>query len=291
MNTLLHSLPGYKTYITAAIVGVLLFGSWQAWWKLPPEIYAGLFTLALVFLRAAVGRVSQAASAPSVTSSPPAPNLNLNPTPPANRNALGVPITAFGLAVGLMLLAFSAQAQSNTTPTLSLTNQIAAPNPASLPSTILDYFTSFNPAYDSTFASNRFCLWTGASSIQGAAEPLVNDVGFSYDVWRPATPAVSGGTQIAVSIEDVLRNSGVAGTVVSDNVGVGLSFIIHDVRLTGYADGGTYFAKGTTKAEYYGELGLRAFKAIGPHFYTGVGFGAQVPKNAQVFSAFLGVTF
>ena len=32
-------------------------GSWQKWWQLPPEVYAGLATLAMAFLRAGIAKV------------------------------------------------------------------------------------------------------------------------------------------------------------------------------------------------------------------------------------------
>src|ERR1043165_7887109 len=54
MNALLTGLQGYKTYITVSIVFVLLFGTWQKWWVVPPDIYAGLGALALAFLRMGV---------------------------------------------------------------------------------------------------------------------------------------------------------------------------------------------------------------------------------------------
>jgi len=57
MNTMIQQwLAGRKTYLTCLAVGVLLFGSWQKWWQLPPEIYAGLAALATAFLRAGIAK-------------------------------------------------------------------------------------------------------------------------------------------------------------------------------------------------------------------------------------------
>jgi len=57
MNTMIQQwLQGRKTYLTCLTVGVLLFGSWQKWWQLPPEIYAGLAALATAFLRAGIAK-------------------------------------------------------------------------------------------------------------------------------------------------------------------------------------------------------------------------------------------
>ena len=58
MNTIVQQwLQGRKTYLTCLAVGVLLFGSWQKWWQLPPEMYAGLAALATAFLRAGIAKV------------------------------------------------------------------------------------------------------------------------------------------------------------------------------------------------------------------------------------------
>jgi hypothetical protein len=58
MNTMVQQwLQGRKTYLTCLAVGALLFGSWQKWWQLPPEVYAGLAALAMAFLRAGIAKV------------------------------------------------------------------------------------------------------------------------------------------------------------------------------------------------------------------------------------------
>jgi hypothetical protein len=85
MNTIMQQwLQGKKTYLTCLAVGMLLFGSWQKWWQLPPEIYAGLAALATAFLRAGIAKVggsqgdaeAEAAAAPA-------------PQPPAESKAPG----------------------------------------------------------------------------------------------------------------------------------------------------------------------------------------------------------
>ena len=70
--------------------------------------------------------------------------------------------------------------------------------------------------------------------------------------------------------------------------GINFGVTVHDTRLEIYGDGGTY-ATGT--AGLFGEVGLRVKKAVGLHFFLGVGAGAQFPRNSQVFSAFGGATF
>ena len=113
--------------------------------------------------------------------------------------------------------------------------------------------------------------------MQGGTSPLMNSIGLSYDVWK------------MVSVEGVFRNSGVAGTVVDGQGGLGLSFKVHDVRLTAYADGGYGFEDDQDKI--YAELGVRVLKALTTHTFAGVGIGVQLPGDRQVLSAFVGFTF
>jgi len=185
-------------------------------------------------------------------------------------------ITALGGA------ALSAQAQTITnTPVL----------PSNPFSTILGYFTGFNTNLDDCFAKNRFLLWSGVSSIQGGTTPLVNSIGLSYDVWRPTPADTNSTTFTALSLDAQAQNSGVAGTLTGFQFGPGFSVIIHDVRAGIYIEPGYELAQGKTKASFYGEAGVRVFKAIGHNFYMGVGIGARFPKNSQVISGFIGATF
>jgi hypothetical protein len=177
-----------------------------------------------------------------------------------------------------LLLPFAATAQTN----FGFANFV---------NTVLGYFTSFNTNLDSTFGANKFDLWTGASSIQNADQPLVNDIGVSYDIWRP-TPGAGVAVKTALALENVIRNSGVAGTLTAENFGLGFSIIVHDVKLTLYGDAGYLLEKDVSRSDrFYGEIGMRVKKAIGLHFYSGVGLAAQIPRNAQVFSIFGGATF
>ena len=182
-------------------------------------------------------------------------------------------------------LSFTATAQLATNPPAPPTGM------AGLGQTVLDYFTVFNTNLDSTFGDNRFCLWTGASSVQNSPSgSLMNDLGASYDLWRP-TPSTNSTTKTAISLELDTRNGGVAGSLVSAQAGAGFSVIIHDVRATLYLDGGAYLDKTVNRNSFFGEVGVRVFKAFGAHFFGGVGMGAQFPDNRQVFSAFAGATF
>lgn len=54
LSLLLSALSGKKTHATCALMLILLFGSWQKWWILPPEIYSALLPVAIMFLRQGV---------------------------------------------------------------------------------------------------------------------------------------------------------------------------------------------------------------------------------------------
>lgn len=181
---------------------------------------------------------------------------------------------------------------------LTLTAQITTPTNAppsglaDLGNTVLGYLTSINPALDPTFGANKFDLWVGVSSLQGGPVPLANDIGLSYDIWKGSAGTNSGAIP-AISLENVIRDGGVAGTLISEQAGLGLSVIIHDVKLTAYCDG-LYDLASSGKSfgnRLDGEVGIRAKKALGLHFYSGVGIGARLLNGGRVFSVFTGATF
>lgn len=163
-----------------------------------------------------------------------------------------------------------------------ITNAPTVPAPGSLPQTILNYFTSFD-TNATTFTSNRVDLWTGADSVQGAVSPLVQELGLSYDL-------VTVSSKARLGIEAIERNTGLAGNLDSVQGGLDLSIIVWDTKLTLYGNGGYYFDPGEVQ-RIYGEVGFRAKKAVGQHFYMGVGTGIQIPRQRQVYEGFVGVTF
>jgi hypothetical protein len=77
MNTLLTVLSGKKTYLTIAAIFVVLFGVWQAWWKVPTEVYVALMALALAFLRNGIGGGTP--PSPAVIGDPPATKSSSGP--------------------------------------------------------------------------------------------------------------------------------------------------------------------------------------------------------------------
>jgi hypothetical protein len=70
ITALLTFLSGKKTYLTIGAIGVLLFGVWQGWWKVPDEVYLALMALALAFLRNSISK-SPPPPPPAVTGDPP----------------------------------------------------------------------------------------------------------------------------------------------------------------------------------------------------------------------------
>lgn len=180
-----------------------------------------------------------------------------------------------------LALAIPAKAQTNTPAPPAGTGSFFT--------SVQDYFTSFNTNLDATFGSSRGSLWTGVDSIQGGDAALANDLGASYNLYKQT-----------LSLETVTRSGGVAGTLMSQQLGFGFNIIVHDARLTLYADGGYDLAakngvnlkgKATHPDRFYGEIGLRAAKALTEHTYGFVGVAAQLPRNTQVFSAGVGITF
>ena len=160
---------------------------------------------------------------------------------------------------------------------------------------VTGYFTSFNTNLEADVAAARGSFWTGADSLQGnGTVPLANSLGLSYNLYQPTNAPVH------VGLESVTRNSGVAGTIVSEQIGPNLKLIIHDVTLTLAADPFYDFAAQdtknakakTVKADRIGfEVDLRLQKQLTAHTFAGTGIGVQLPKNRQIFQVFAGFTF
>jgi len=158
---------------------------------------------------------------------------------------------------------------------------VAQTNRGSFFDTVSGYFTTFNPNLTNTFAA-KTTLWTGVDSVQGGGSTLVNEIGASYNAYGP------------LSVESVTRDGGVAGTLVSQQIGLGLNFTVIDTRLTLYGDAG-YKLDGPSTSKFqdnlYGEIGIRVAKALTEHTFAWVGIGAQFPTKAQVFQGGIGFTF
>jgi hypothetical protein len=115
MNAIMQQwLQGKKTYLTCLVVGVLLFGSWQKWWQLPPEIYAGLAALATAFLRAGIAKVGASQSQPDSGAAPaPAPGPKAGSAGPTTLGLMAPTLLAGGALAATLLLAGCASLDPN----------------------------------------------------------------------------------------------------------------------------------------------------------------------------------
>jgi hypothetical protein len=141
---------------------------------------------------------------------------------------------------------------------------------------VTKFFTTFNPDLTNVFASARGQVWLGAEYVSGLNTAA--SLGLEYPIWK------------SISLESVTRNAGVAGTILSQQGGVGLSFNLNDVQLTGYVDGG--YDLHNNRA--YAAIGARVKKALTAHTFVGVGIETQFSghkDNVPVLSALLGFTF
>ncbi len=190
------------------------------------------------------------------------------------------------LLVSLLAAATFASAHTTRAQTLSTTNQ-PPQSQGSFFNTVVGYFSSFNTNLDSTFGANRGAVWTGVDAIQGGPVSLANSLGVSYDLWRPSATTNTPGN-LAVSLESVTRTGGVEGALISQQAGAGLSFIVHDTRLTLYGACGVNLSGNNN---CFGEAGLRVTKALSDHTFAGVAAALQFPGNRQIFTALIGFTF
>jgi hypothetical protein len=143
------------------------------------------------------------------------------------------------------------------------------------------YFTSVNTNY--TFS--RFLLWNGMNYQNNVN--ISDELVASFDVYAP-TNCYQGG--LTASLEGGMRNSGIAGTVVSGQGGAGLNYNYYDTRIGLYADGGY----DDPLHRGFAEVGLRLLKKPTANTFLGTGLGLQFPTTGPQYplvSVFGGVTF
>ena len=63
-----------KTHLTALLIIGLLVCHWKGWLVLPAEAYAGLFALAMIFLRCAIAKAANQTNTTTTTNSTPTPH-------------------------------------------------------------------------------------------------------------------------------------------------------------------------------------------------------------------------
>lgn len=180
--------------------------------------------------------------------------------------------------IAAVVVSFYSSAQSSVLPTsASLTNAVPG-----FTSEVASYFTTINTNLVTFTPSRRFDLWTGAEYVNGLN--VADSLGLSY---KPLALA----STIYLQVESVTKNAGIAGTILSQQAGVGLAKVYYDVQIEGYVDGGYSFLN----KEGFGELGVRAKKAMTQNTYTGLGlsfdFSSQHTSTRPNVVIFAGFTF
>ena len=161
----------------------------------------------------------------------------------------------------------------------SQTNGFAPMDNASFYASAQGYFTSFNPEFEGTFTNNAGSAWTGVVSVQGAGVPLQNEIGISYKIYK------------AMQAEVIIRDSGVAGVLVSVGGGIGFTKVVHDVKLTLALDGGVNLARAVRGDKAFGEVVIRIQKALTKNTFAGISAAVEFPRGNRAFQAFTGFVF
>lgn len=130
---------------------------------------------------------------------------------------------------------------------------------------VLNYFSAFD-TNSTTFATDTVDLWAGADTVNN--QNLAASLGLELLPFRASTNSVAQN----LSLESVTRNATVAGTIVSEQAGIGYNYSFHDTRLTGYVDAGYRF----DTAQTYVAPGIRVKKALSANTYAGVGLELPV---------------
>lgn len=201
-----------------------------------------------------------------------------------NNNTLKVLLIGAALTIAL---AWSSHAQTPAAPAGALPANIP-PSPtnfAGLPpgltpqgsffSSVSSYFTAFDTNSLTFQRTNEIDVFTGADTQDGITSASLS---INYSLWK------------SIGIEETTRNAGIAGVVVSQQLGMSYSRVIYDLKLSAYLDGGYNLPRHGA----FVECGLRAFKALTANTFAGVGLGMQADKSglrSPIASLFLGVTF
>lgn len=141
----------------------------------------------------------------------------------------------------------------------------------------------FNTVQDWLLSQNTNNTWStrgqvsaGLDTIQNSKVNLANNIRISYEVYK------------GLSLEAGIRDSGVAGTLVSGQGGLSYAFKINDVRIAPYLIAGYDRINADKK---FGEAGLRVEKKMTKWTFIGLSFGQQFPTDRRIYSAYTGFVF
>lgn len=169
--------------------------------------------------------------------------------------------------------------------TLDCSAQSSATNsaPQQFYTTAFDYFTSFNTNLPTFQTNYHGCAWAGADYQSGVN--IASSLGLEYGLYK------------SVSVESVTRNAAIAGTILSEEVALGVNYTVYDTQLTGGAGVGDNFASvGSTKSGLYGVIFAEAKKALTQTTFAGTRLEAEIQGAGKaatipVLTVFVGFKF
>ena len=186
------------------------------------------------------------------------------------------------LSILLILSIIPCQAQTTTQPNLlpALTNLESATSPqTTVFQTLSSWMTSSNPALTNTFSTNKsFTIETGAEYVGGrdVAETFILEYNFGR-----------------FSAESETRNAGIAGIVLSQEIGFGYSVqATVDLRLRGFVDLGYNFDQKCGMSE----IGIEAQKGLTDNTFAYIRFSEGIlfkssALQTPTIGAGVGITF
>lgn len=150
--------------------------------------------------------------------------------------------------------------------------------------TTMSYFSSFNTNL-TTFRSDFVNVELGTASINN--ENMTEELALTVSPFKFGVDTNTG--YASFDLNYIGRNATIAGTLVQQEGGIGLSKSYYDVKGSVYVDGGYDF----TKKQWYPAIGFRVRKALTPNTYAGVGLeeAFRSGNTAPTLSIFAGFKF
>lgn len=134
--------------------------------------------------------------------------------------------------------------------------------PAAFLTTVGNWFTTQNTNL-LTFQQSHGDVWAGADYRDGLNSSY--SFGVNAKIWK------------SLSLDTVMHNASIAGTVVSIQGGLGLGLVSHDMKFTPYADLGYDL----NLSQAFVALGARVQKALTEHTFVGLGMEVQLATNGK----------